>query len=96
MNWLTAAHLTRSSAASGPSALLLDLIIPEGVDNTDKGDGNVFNIEVPLHARYGVPKSGGELMDEVVLPPPAAFWACPQQRASGSGGTPLIFHSSVC
>ena len=75
-------------AAGGPSTLLLDLIIPESVDNVDQGDGNVFSVEVPLHARYGVPKSGGELMDKVVLPPPTAFWACPHQSASGSGGTP--------
>jgi hypothetical protein len=65
---------------------LLDLIIP-GVDDMKQGDGNVFSIEVPLHARYGVPKSGDDLMDEVVLPPPVAFWAC-EQRVSGSGGTP--------
>lgn len=77
-------------AAGGPSTLLLDLIIPESVDNVDQGDDNVFSVEVPLHARYGVPKSGGELMDEVVLPPPTAFWACPHQSASGSGGTPGI------
>jgi hypothetical protein len=83
-------------AASGPSALLLDLIVPEGVDDMDQGDGNVFSIDVPLHARYGVPKSGGDLMDEVVLPPPAAFWACPEQRVGGSGGTAPIFDSSNC
>jgi hypothetical protein len=82
-------------AASGPSALLLDVNIPEGVDNTGldqgegEGDDNVFSIEVPLHARYGVPKSGGELIDEVMLPPPVAFWACPREGASGSGGTTL-------
>ena len=75
-------------AASGPSALLLDVNIPEGQDQ-DQGDDNVFSIEVPLHARYGVPKSGGELIDEVMLPPPVAFWACPQEGASGSGGTTL-------
>jgi hypothetical protein len=80
-------------AANGPSALLLDVNIPEGVDNMDQdqdqGDDNAFSIEVPLQARYGVPKSGGELIDEVMLPPPVAFWACPQERASGSGGTTL-------
>jgi hypothetical protein len=78
-------------AANGLSALLLDVNIPEGIDNADQdqGDGNVFSIEVPLHARYGVPKSGGELIDEVMLPPPVAFWACPQEGASGSGGTTL-------
>jgi hypothetical protein len=80
-------------AASGPSALLPDVNIPEGVDDMgrdqDQGDGNVFSIEVPLHARYGVPKSGGELIDEVMLPPPVAFWACLQEGASGSGGTTL-------
>ncbi len=81
-------------AASGPSALLLDVKIPEGVDNMDgdQGDGSVFRIDVPLHARYGRPKRGGELIDEVVLPPPVAFWACPQQRTSGGRGTALTFH----
>ncbi|KAF8502383.1 PIG-X [Russula emetica] len=77
-------------AASGPSALLLDVNIPEGVvDNVDQdegGDGNEFSIEVPLHARYGVPKKGGELIDEVMLPPPVAFWTCPQEKESGSSG----------
>lgn len=79
-----------ASTVSGPSALLLDLIIPEDVDKVEmnQGSGNVFSIEVPLHARYGVPKSGGELMDEVVLSPPTAFWACPQ-RATGTAGTAL-------
>lgn len=82
-------------SASGPSALLLDVNIPKGADNMDQdqgggegvgeGDGNVFSIEVPLHARYGVPKSGGELVNEVMLPPPVVFWACPQERASGNG-----------
>ena len=81
-------------AASGPSTLLLDVNIPEGVDKVDEeqGDGNEFSIEVPLHARYGIPKSGGELIDEVMLPPPVAFWSCPQERASGSGGTTLTKH----
>ena len=39
-------------AASGPSGLLLDMNIPEGVDNVDQdqGEDNVFSIEVPLHA----------------------------------------------
>lgn len=77
-------------AAGGPSALLLDVNVPEGGDDKDQdqGDGNVFSIEVPLHARYGVPKKGGELIDEVMLPPPVAFWACPQGNA---GGTTLRF-----
>ena len=79
-------------AASGPTKLLLDLIIPEGVCNTDQSDGNMFSVEVPMHARYGVPKNGGELMDEVVLPPPAAYWSCPQS----SGGMPLTFHPLNC
>ena len=87
-------------AAGGPSALLLDVNIPGGGDNMDQdqdqGDGDVFSIEVPLHARYGVPKKGGELIDEVMLPPPVAFWACPQEeKASGSGGTTLIFLLSL-
>lgn len=82
--------------ASGPSALLLDVNIPERVDNKVQdqgdGDGNVFSIEVPLHARYGTPKRGDGLIDEIMFPPPVAFWACPQEGASGSGGTTLAFH----
>jgi len=70
--------------AGGPSGLLLDLIIPEGGD-VAQVDRNTLSIEIPLHARYGVPKAGGDLTDEVVLPPPEAFWVCPQQKASGSG-----------
>jgi len=65
--------------AGGPSGLLLDLIVPE------IRDGSILDIEVPLHARYGIPRMGGELIDEVVLPPPEAFWACPQPGAHGSG-----------
>ena len=78
-------------AASGPPALLLDVNNPEGIDkvNQDHIDGNVFSIEVPLHARYGIPKSGDELIDEVMLPVLVAFWSCPQETASGSGGTTL-------
>lgn len=81
-------------AAGGPSALLLDVNIPEGVDNVnrDQDDGNVFGIDVPLHARYGAPKGGGELIVDVMLPPPVAFWACPQEKGSGRGGMALTFH----
>lgn len=83
-----------ASAAGGPSALLLDVYIPDKMDQDQgEGDANVLSVEVPLHARYGVPKSGGELIDEVMLPPPVAFWACPEEKASGSGGTNLTFHS---
>ena len=79
-------------AASGPSGLLLDVNIPEDVGQMDPdqgNDGNVFSIEVPLHARYGTPKSGGELIDDVALAAPVAFWSCPQETASNSGGTTL-------
>ena len=80
--------------ASGPSALLLDLTIPEGrrcqddpVDNDDAdGSGSVLSIEVPLHARYGVPKMADDLVDEVLLPPPEAFWTCAQGGVVGGGG----------
>lgn len=77
--------------AGGPSGLLLDLAIPEGVGGDD---GGVLSVDVPLHARYGVPKQrgAGELIDEVVLLPPEAFWACPgQQEASTSSGGALSF-----
>ena len=67
--------------AGGPSGLLLDLAIPEGED-----DESVLSIEVPLHARYGVPKTEGEPIDEILLPPPEAFWACAREGAVGSGG----------
>jgi hypothetical protein len=62
--------------AGGPSGLLLDVVVPEDVVDDDEHEG-IIQIDVPLHARYGVPKTGVELMDEVVLPPPEAFWACP-------------------
>ncbi|KAI0250341.1 hypothetical protein BJV78DRAFT_591103 [Lactifluus subvellereus] len=70
-----------AAGAGGPSGLLLDLAVPEGGD-----DESVLSIEVPLHARYGVPKTEGEPIDEVLLPPPEAFWACAQEGAVGSGG----------
>lgn len=66
--------------AGGPSGLLLDVVVPDAVD-LDEGIVEI-DVDVPLHARYGVPKTGADLMDEVVLPPPEAFWACP---ASGDG-----------
>ncbi|KAI0250345.1 PIG-X [Lactifluus subvellereus] len=70
-----------AAGAGGPSGLLLDLAVPEGGD-----DESVLSIEVPLHARYGVPRTEGEPIDEVLLPPPEAFWACAQEGAVGSGG----------
>lgn len=74
-----------AAGAGGPSGLLLDVVV---VPVADEGIVEI-EVEVPLHARYGVPKSGGDLMDEVVLPPPEAFWACP---ASGDGeGAPLLY-----
>jgi PIG-X / PBN1 len=90
------------SGAGGPSGLLLDLTIPEGGDDDQVGDdsrGSVLSVEVPLHARYGVPKmEGGELVDEVLLPPPEAFWACAQREATvddDGGGASLSFHASL-
>ena len=80
--------------AGGPSGLLLDVIIPGGGVGESRDDKDILSIEVPLHARYGVPKRDGELIDEVVLPPPEAFWACAQERADGEGageGTTHIF-----
>jgi hypothetical protein len=70
-----------AAGAGGPSGLLLDLAVPEGGD-----DELVLSIEVPLHARYGVPKTEGEPIDEILLPPPEAFWACAQEGAVGGGG----------
>jgi PIG-X / PBN1 len=80
--------------AGGPSGLLLDVTVPRGGGGESPDDKDMLSIEVPLHARYGVPKRDGELIDEVVLPPPEAFWACAQERADGDGGggTPK-FHS---
>ncbi|KAI9463700.1 PIG-X [Lactarius psammicola] len=71
--------------AGGPSGLLLDVAVPGGGGGESRDDGDILDIEVPLHARYGVPKRDGELIDEVVLPPPEAFWACAQERADGDG-----------
>jgi hypothetical protein len=70
-----------AAGAGGPSGLLLDLAVPEGGN-----DESVLSIEVPLHARYGVPKTEGEPIDEILLPPPEAFWACSQEGAVGGGG----------
>ena len=70
-----------AAGAGGPSGLLLDLAVPEGGD-----DESVLSIEVPLHARYSVPKTEGEPIDEILLPPPEAFWACAQEGAVGGGG----------
>jgi hypothetical protein len=72
-------------SAGGPSGLLLDVIIPGGGGGESRDDKDVLSIEVPLHARYGVPKRDVELIDEVVLPPPQAFWACARGRADGDG-----------
>ena len=71
--------------AGGPSGLLLDVTVPGDGGGESRDDGDILSIEVPLHARYGVPKRVGELIDEVVLPPPEAFWACAQERADGDG-----------
>ena len=78
------------AGADAPAGLLLDLIVPGGEGVDDEGeDGStrsgVVQIDVPLHARYGVPKTGGELIDEVALPPPEAFWACPTSVEGAPG-----------
>ncbi|KAF8264177.1 PIG-X [Lactarius quietus] len=69
--------------AGGPSGLLLDVTVPEVGGGENHNDNDILNIEVPLHARYGVPRRDGELIDEVVLPPPEAFWACAEEHADG-------------
>jgi hypothetical protein len=86
---LEAPVFASGSGHGAPSGLLLDLIIPEerrGGDEEEGGSVVVLSVEVPLHARYGVPKTEGrELIDKVVLPPPEAFWACKQDAAFGRG-----------
>ena len=93
------------AGADAPSGLLLDLIVPEGgeaVDDVGIGgegdgdgeDGRVVQIDVPLHARYGVPKmGGGERIDEVTLPIPEAFWACPATNSRNIEGAPPVIHT---
>ena len=45
-------------AASRPSVLLPDVNIPEDVNIMDQDQGeDEFSIELPLHARYGIPKA---------------------------------------
>ena len=75
----------------GPSGLLLNVTAPEGDGGESHEDDGILSIEVPLHARYGVPKpkTDGELIDEVVLPPPEALcvmqWACAEGYVDGGG-----------
>jgi hypothetical protein len=71
--------------AGGPSGLLLDVRVPEAGGGESHDDGDILSVEVPLHARYGVPRRDGELIDEVVLPPPEAFWACARGDSDGEG-----------
>ena len=82
------------AGADAPAGLLLDLIIPGG-EGPEGEDGStwssVIQIDVPLHARYGVPKTEGELIDEVALPPPEAFWTCPTASSRNVKGAPDIF-----
>ena len=81
------------AGAGGPSGLLLDVLVPERVVSDDDGIGRgegssiVVEVDVPLHARYGVPKTGGDLTDEVALPPPEAFWACPSSGRDDTEGS---------
>jgi hypothetical protein len=79
--------------AGGPSGLLLNVTVPEGGGDSSRNDNDILNIEVPLHARYGIPKADGELIDEVVLPPPEAFWACGWDGDGDGGGASQIFHA---
>ena len=91
------------AGADAPSGLLLDLIVPEGGEavedvgiggDGDGEDGSVVQIDVPLHARYGVPKmGGGERIDEVTLPIPEAFWACPTTNSRNIEGAPPVIHT---
>lgn len=76
--------------AGGPSGLLLDVRVPEVGEGESREDDDILSVEVPLHARYGAPRRDGELIDEVVLPPPEAFWACARSD-SGGQGTSQIF-----
>jgi len=91
---LEAPVFSPGAGADAPAGLLLDLTIPggEGVEGEDSSTrSSVIQIDVPLHARYGVPKTGGELIDEVALPPPEAFWACPTTSGRNVEGAPGIF-----
>ena len=89
------------AGAGGPSGLLLDVLVPVRIVGDDdgigrgegsgggsgSGNGSIVEVDVPLHARYGVPKTGGELTDEVALPPPEAFWACPSSGRDTEGSS---------
>jgi hypothetical protein len=77
--------LVFAPGAAGPSGLLLDVIVPEGGGGESHNDNDILNIEVPLLARCGVPRRDGELLDEVVLPPLEAFWACGEEHGDGDG-----------
>ncbi|KAN0138409.1 PIG-X / PBN1 domain containing protein [Lactarius tabidus] len=82
--------------AGVPSGLLLNVTVPEGDGGESREDNKILSVEVPLHARYGVSKTDGELIDEVVLPPLEAFWACGWERADSGGdggGASRIFMS---
>lgn len=35
-------------------------------------------VNLPVHARYGVPFTGDPMLQSIEIPPPATFWACPQ------------------
>jgi hypothetical protein len=79
-----------------PSGLLLNVTVPEGDGGESREDNNILSVEVPLHARYGVSKTDGELIDEVVLSPPDASGACGWERANSGGdggGASRIFMS---
>jgi len=81
------------AGADAPAGLLLDLVVPGGIAGEGEDGGtrsSVIQIDVPLHARYGVPKTAGELIDQVALPPPEAFWACPTTSSRNVEGAPGI------
>lgn len=88
---LEAPAFAPGAGADAPAGLLLDLVIAGGIAGEGEDDrtrNSVIQIDVPLHARYGVPKTVGELIDEVALPPPEAFWACPTTSSRHVEGAP--------
>lgn len=46
-------------------------------------------VNLPVHARYGVPFTGDPMLQSIEIPPPATFWACPQSAEAYSSEPPV-------